>query len=214
MVFFVVILVLLAAFYFFNKEEFKQISGFSGKNVKVSSNIVERVEKNYGAEVEKYAKEFNLPSSYLKALIALECSGRKPPGKRYEKHIFKRLKNLKDGKIAKYENIKTQDLSELGDDGLKNLATSWGPFQLMGYKCFLLKIYVADIRGSNSLYHGIRWINLTYGNYLRKGNFKDGFHIHNTGRPFPKNGKPKTYDPSYVERGLKYMEQFESLKTN
>ncbi|MGB2470589.1 MAG: hypothetical protein ACPIA5_07030, partial [Flavobacteriales bacterium] len=94
------------------------------------------------------------------------------------------------------------------DDALRNLATSWGPFQLMGYKCILLDVNIRDIRGPNGVEHGADWINQTYGNSLRAGRFKDCFHMHNTGSPYPKTGLPRTHDPQYVPRGLAMMNQF------
>ncbi|HBS88893.1 MAG: hypothetical protein A2W91_00870 [Bacteroidetes bacterium GWF2_38_335] len=174
--------------------------------------LINRTEHNYGKEIDRLAGEFGLPAAYLKALVALECSGMKPPGTRFERHVFKRLKKLRDGKISKMENLKMTTVKNVNDDGLKNLATSWGPFQLMGYKCVILGIYVVDIRGDNSLYWGIKWIDLTYGSYLRKGRYRDAFHMHNTGDPFPSNGKSRTFDPDYVDRGLSLMKQFEQLK--
>ena len=62
-------------------------------------------------------------------------------------------------------------IKNINEAGLKNLSTSWGPFQLMGYKCIILGIYVKDIRGDNSVYWGVKWINKTYGKYLKKGRF-------------------------------------------
>ena len=59
--------------------------------------------------------------------------------------------------------------------------------------------------------HGAKWINKNYGDYLRKGQYKDAFHIHNTGRPYPIVGQPKTYHRLYVPNGLKYIEEFEQL---
>jgi hypothetical protein len=78
----------------------------------------------------------------------------------------------------------------------------------MGYKCLHLGIKIKDLRGNSSLFFGVKWIADTYGDYVRKGKYADAFHIHNTGRPVPKNGKYITYDPKYVPNGLKHMEYF------
>jgi hypothetical protein len=99
-------------------------------------------------------------------------------------------------------------LADASDDALRNLATSWGPFQLMGYKCILLDVNIRDIRGPNGVEHGADWINQTYGNAMREGRFKDCFHMHNTGQPYPKTGLPRTHDPQYVPRGISMMKQF------
>ena len=125
--------------------------------------------------------------------------------------MHSKLKKLKKGQIKKYELLKKKTIADASDDALKNLATSWGAFQIMGYKCVQLGVKVADIRGDKSLYWGVKWINEEYGSYLRKGKYKDAFHLHNTGRKYPKNGKPRTYHANYVPNGLKYIEMFEKL---
>ena len=100
------------------------------------------------------------------------------------------------------------DADDASDDALRNLATSWGPFQLMGYKCILLDVNIRDIRGPNGVEHGADWINQTYGSVMRQGRFRDCFHMHNTGQPYPRTGLPRTHDPQYVPRGMSMMKQF------
>jgi hypothetical protein len=170
--------------------------------------MLAKVNENYGAEVDKYALKFGFSPAYLKALIVLECGGNKPAGHRFEKHVYHRLKRLKSGELKKYENLTPKDLHDATDEALRNMATSWGPFQVMGYKCTFLDVQLKDLRGDSSVYWGIKWISLTYGDYLKKGKYRDAFHIHNTGHPYPATGPPKTYDPRYVSNGLNYMEQF------
>jgi len=171
----------------------------------------DRAVVNYKEEVDIQAQRFNLPSSYLMAVIMLECSGRKNVPPRFEEDIYEQLVNIRDKKASKLENVTYSIIHDATDDALKNLASSWGPFQLMGYKCTLLDISLEELRGPDGIYWSIRWIDLTYGDYLRKKKFKDAFHIHNAGKEFPKNGIPFTHDPKYVERGLKYMKYFERL---
>ncbi len=166
--------------------------------------VYKRVVDNYGIEVNEVAYTFNIPSSYLKALILLECSGRKDPPSRYEKHVYKRLKRLKQGRRRKVEQIRRVDIIDASDEALKNLARSWGPYQLMGYKCLQLGITVSDIRGKDAVYWGAKWINEEYGDLLRAGDYEGAFRYHNTG-----NRKGKTADPDYVQKGLVYMEYFE-----
>jgi hypothetical protein len=171
-----------------------------------------RTEANYGAEIDKLAAQFDLSPEYLKALIILECSGLKKIKPRFERHIYRRLLNVRSGKLDRFENIKPSDLRDASDDALKNMAHSWGPFQLMGYKCIWLDIQLQELRGDQGLYYAVKWIDLTYGDYIRRGQYKDAFHIHNTGRPYPETGPPKTYDSQYVPNGLKYMKHFAELK--
>jgi len=167
-----------------------------------------RVEENYGKAIDSCAKIFNLNSRYIKSLTCLECSGRTDRPNRFEKHVYKRLKNVRDGKLADYEGVTQKMLHDASDEALKNLATSWGPFQIMGYKCLHLNINVADLRGNDAVYWGVKWINMEYGHLLKKGRYRDAFHYHNTGRIYPADGKPTTYDPNYVSNGLEYMKYF------
>lgn len=178
------------------------------KSTKTDKGGLDMVEHNYGREIDSCAKIFGLSSAYLKSLTMLECSGKGIITPRFEPHVYNKLKKVRDGKLNKYENVTKAIIGDASDDALKNLASSWGPFQLMGYKCILLGINIKDIRGDNSVYWGVKWIDLTYGKKLKNGKFKDAFHIHNTGRPFPIIGKPFTHDPDYVYNGLKYMEFF------
>jgi hypothetical protein len=182
---------------------------FPRKPVEVYADAIERTRALYGAEVATFAREFKLPPSYFLALIVLESSGRKIIPPRFEPHVYEKLKEVKQGKRDSYEHVTPAHLADATDDALKNLASSWGPFQLMGYKCLLLDIKVKDIRGKDAIYWGIHWIEMTYGNELKAGNFKNAFHIHNTGRKYPKLGRPFTHDPDYVPRGIAYMKRFE-----
>lgn len=163
---------------------------------------------NYGHDVKIWAKQFDLPPEYLMAVIMLECSGRKDVPPRFEQGVYNKLIEVKERRRASLESISYSDIADASDEALRNLASSWGPFQLMGYKCLHLGIKIRDLRGSSSLYYGIKWIDGTYGDYVRKGQYADAFHIHNTGRAVPKNGKYTTYDPKYVPNGLQYMEYF------
>ena len=170
---------------------------------------MQATQKNYGAEVHKWSAHYNVPFPYLMALIQLESGGRKPAGKRFDAHVFERLMEVKQGDRLHYEHVTQADLQEANEEALRNLATSWGPFQLMGYKCILLDLQIRDIRGQDAVRAGIEWIHLTYGDALRDKKFQDAFHLHNTGKLFPKSGKPTTFHPDYVEKGLRFMEAYD-----
>ncbi|MES2617245.1 MAG: hypothetical protein V4613_05165 [Bacteroidota bacterium] len=177
-------------------------------NIEDRKSGLEMVAKNYGNTIDSCATLFKLSPQYLKALCMLECGGRKVFDQRFEPHVYEKLKKVKTGQLENYEHVTQAMLLEANDDALKNLASSWGPFQLMGYKCLLLDIKVKDIRGDNAVYFGTKWIDMTYGDYLKNKKYRDAFHIHNTGIPYPSLGKPRTYDADYCPRGLKYMEYF------
>ncbi|MEO0403880.1 MAG: hypothetical protein AAF193_03320 [Bacteroidota bacterium] len=174
----------------------------------IPRNALELAKDNYHEDARRAALAYDLPYEYLMALAVLECSGKKPAGTRFEKKVFERLLQVKKGDRRKYENVKKRHLEDASDEAVRNLATSWGPFQLMGYKCIGMEVNVADIRGEDAMLQGARWISEEYGHLLNKDKFKDAFHYHNTGRKYPRNGKPTTHDPTYVSRGLEYMKYF------
>jgi len=175
---------------------------------------LDKVEKNYGRAIDSAANVFNISPSYLKALCMLECGGRKKFDQRFEPHVYEKLKKVKTGELDNYEHVTSLVLADANDEALRNLASSWGPFQLMGYKCLLLDIKVRDIRGDDAVFYGSKWIQMTYGNYLRNKKYKDAFHIHNAGSPYPAIGRPRTHDPQYCSRGIKYMEHFKTLNAS
>ena len=180
-----------------------------------SGNARQNVERNYQNDVELWADHYELPASYLLSLIILECGGQKPCGKRFEPKRFRQLKNLRDGKRRKFEYLRQQDLKGLSDSEVRKLATSWGPFQIMGYHSIGLSksgdaVSVDDLIGPRAVEIGVRWVDENYGTILRHKRYQDAFHMHNTGRVYPKIGKPKTHDPQYVPNGLSHLAYFEA----
>lgn len=166
-------------------------------------------ETNYSEEIKEISADVQVPYEYLMALVVLECSGNKPAGQRFEKGIFNSLKRVRDGRQKKYENIRPEALQNCDDECLTNLATSWGPFQLMGYKAIPLGLNVTDLRDEEeAARHAAAWIKKEYGHFLEKKKWKDAFHYHNTGDRFPLSGVSRTHDPYYVSDGVKYMKYF------
>lgn len=174
-------------------------------------NAYTRTEKYYGKQVEKYSKKFVINKNYLKALIILECSGNPKPPHRFEPHVYEVLKKLQTGEINKFENITTDLVKNLPDQTIREMASSWGPFQLMGYKSVHLNTDIESLKGDDAFFYSVKWIDDTYGQTVRLKRYKDAFHLHNTGKMYPDSGPPLTYDPSYVEKGLKYMKYFSDL---
>jgi hypothetical protein len=173
---------------------------------------VDAAMKNYYADVKKYANEYNLPTSYLMALIMLESSGKKHIKPRFEPSVFDKLKKLRAGKITKFEDLRPEDLKGLSNMQLRSLSRSYGPFQIMGYKAIKMGIKVSDFEGDDAIKYGIIWINKEYGNVLREGRFMDAFHQHNTGHRYPRSGKPETHNPDYVQNGLAFMRYFSNIQ--
>ncbi len=169
----------------------------------------ERTLEQYGSEVSAEAVAQGLPYPYLMALIALECSGNRPCGTRFEPTRYEDLEAVRAGRKTRFENIRPADVHDATDPALTNLATSWGPFQIMGYKCIGLGVNVADIRGDQAVHHGMRWVAQDYGHLLEAGRHKDAFHVHNAGTLHPKTGPARTHDTAYVKKGLAHMAWFQ-----
>ena len=172
---------------------------------------------HYGEDLWELAQQHELPWEYLMTLTLLECSGRRPCPSRFEPGVFKKLQEVRDGQRPRFEAVTQIDVVGASDDALRNLATSWGPFQVMGYHCIALSsrqetIRIEDLRGKDSLQHSVRWVRLNYGKLLQQQRYKDALHIHNTGKPYPKSGKPFTYDPHYIPNGIDHLEHFRELR--
>lgn len=180
---------------------------------RTQSNTLERTEINYGEQIDQCAQELDLPAPYFKALVVLECSGKKEVPSRFEPHVYQALKDVRDGNRRKYFNIRRKSIKNASDDALRNLASSWGPFQIMGYQVLQMNINVNDIRGDKAVLYGMKWSKKRYGRFLKKGRYADAFHIHNTGSPLPRNGQPRTYHKSYIPSGMKYFAYFENLES-
>lgn len=175
------------------------------EQTKVEPELVDRVRRHYGSEIESICEEEGLDPDYFKALAILEVSARKNPPSRTEKIIWEQLKAVQKGEREKYSFFTTEDLRHRSNTDLKFMATSWGPFQIMGFHAVKLGFPLQNLRNEHALRTGIRWCKENYGDYLEKKDYRNAFHIHNTGRPYPAVGNPLTSDPKYVEKGLKYM---------
>ncbi len=175
---------------------------------KGTQDIFERLEQNYSSQVETVCAELKLPSEYFKALIILESSAKLPAPTRYEPHVYNRLKSVKEGETERYGSFTTPQMSLYDDQTLKKLATSWGPLQIMGYHCIPLGLDFEQLQGEFAIKHAIEWADKSYGKYLRRGDFTNAFHIHNTGRPVPASGQSKTHDPDYIRKGMNLIKHF------
>jgi hypothetical protein len=175
-------------------------------------NPVEQLAQNYETEIESICKEMQLPAEYFKALVILESSAKKPAQTRYEAHVYERLKDVRNGKSERYGRFTSKQLQILSEQTLTKMATSYGPLQIMGYHCIPLGITIDELSGENAIRYAIIWADKNYGEYLKRGDYVNCFHIHNTGQPMPSNGIPKTHKPDYIKRGLEYIKLFKDKK--
>lgn len=160
---------------------------------------------NYAEDAMSAAERYGVPFEYIMALIVLECDGNKPSGDRFESKVYSRLKAVAEGR-GKYGSITKEDL--VGED-LKELATSHGPLQLMGYHSIQLGVCASDLAGDSGVYLAAEWISssVKYMSLIMSDRFTDAFHMHNTGRVKPKKGT-LTHDPNYCKNGIALLRWF------
>lgn len=145
----------------------------------------------------------DLSAPYLAALISLESH---PPGNskssRFEEKIYQRLLRAKAGEP--YGQITARELAGKSDRELRELATSYGLTQIMGFHCLRLGCSIVDLKGPYHLEWAAAWMQRMYGKHARKKDWTSCFRMHNTGRP-----DGKTHRADYVEKGLLRMAYYE-----
>lgn len=155
---------------------------------------------HYHQKIEFATKGTEIPPEYMGALISLESH---PPGnwdsQRFEPKIYERLLRLKYNNEP-FSYIPKEKVASLTEEELRQLATSYGPTQIMGYHCLELGCSIDDLKGENHLLWSIAFIRKHYLKCIVQKKWDVCFRIHNTGKP---DGNPHNKD--YVEKGLKRM---------
>lgn len=154
-------------------------------------------------EIQEAVDGTEIPPEYLAALISLESH---PAGnrdsRRFEPAVYERLLDLKySGESFGY--IPRSKVQDLNDQKLRELATSYGLTQIMGYHCLELGCSIPDLKGEFHLLWAVAYIRDHYGKQIRKQDWEASFRIHNTGRP---DGTTARKD--YVEKGLARMQYY------
>jgi hypothetical protein len=153
------------------------------------------------------------PEAFLAALTANE-SGGDPTKTRLEPVDLAELAQVLIGHKANFGSIGAQDLGgylSVGDakgivQQLVNLATSWGPTQIMGYQALAGKYSLAELPNLQTHYRHATSVLDDFGRRfgLTEHTWPDVawqyFRCWNTGHP---NGT--TADPAYVTNGLARM---------
>ncbi len=157
----------------------------------------------YNQKITEATRGTEIPAEFLASLISLESY---PPGnflsERFEPKIYERLLNLK--KYGQpFSNIQREKIIHLSDFELKQLATSYGLTQIMGYHCLELGCSIEDLKGEDHLLWSIAFIRKHYLKCILQKQWDICFRIHNTGNP-----SGKTHNKGYVQKGIKRMEYY------
>lgn len=155
-------------------------------------------------EISRATRGTDIPPAYIAAIISLESH---PPGnrnsERFEPYIFERLRELRDDNRA-FGKIKREILLSMPDSRLRELATSYGLTQVMGYHCLDLGCSISDLRGPYHLQWSVEYMVRHYGAHARKRDWEACFRIHNTGRPYGQTSRK-----DYADVGQLRMRYYE-----
>lgn len=178
-----------------------------------------------------------LPPEFLVALTANE-SGGNPRASRFEPGVFAHLMAVASGKAAAYGSISFAELEQqaeiqahgkdaayhgrflteafagahsealaaIAKEELRDLATSWGFTQIMGYHVIGRSGKVEDLLDPFAHYKVTVQLLTEFGRAFRldlSRDFEGLLHCWNSGRP-----TGKTFDPLYVENGLRRMQEY------
>jgi hypothetical protein len=157
------------------------------------------------------------PSVYrhLKAVAAGECPRYGGIGGEAIGEELAEVLHPKTGEFnAKFLNSlfmasQASELSRLADEALRELASSWGYTQIMGYHMIGRRGTVRDLREPRFHYHLTNQLLADFGESYQLDlarEFEEMFRCWNTGQP-----DGKTADPAYVEKGLTRMQLYVEL---
>ncbi len=155
-------------------------------------------------EIARATRGTDIPPAYMAAIISLESH---PPGnrdsERFEPYVYERLRELKENNRS-FGKIKRETLLTMSDAQIRQLATSYGLTQVMGFHCLELGCSIADLQGPYHLQWSVEYMMRHYGPHARKRAWEACFRIHNTGRP-----SGQTTRKDYAEVGQARMRYYD-----
>jgi hypothetical protein len=190
----------------------------------------------YLAEACRYS---SVPLAFLAALVANESVG-DANAKRFEPSVYRHLKSLAAGRRSSYcghdraslegkieetlhpksatfhgpflnalGEAHARDLAARQDETLRELATSWGYTQIMGYHLVGRPGTVLDLLEPRFHFRLALELLADFAERYQldvRREFAEMFRCWNTGQPYG-----ATFDPAYVEKGLRRMEIYRGL---
>ena len=172
--------------------------------------LAQRILTRLGPRITAACQGSSVPTAFLAGMISVEDASLDPAAKRFEQGVFTKLQRVRDGKLAKFNNVRRPDIEGASDAVLRNLATSFGYTQILGLHViatFKKSITVDDLRDPEQhLSFAVRFIEEEAPSQLKSKAFDKVLRIHNTGSP---NGS--TFDPNYVPNALGVMREYELL---
>lgn len=182
--------------------------------------LMAKIKTTCGPWIDAAVEGTPYPATLLAALTANE-SGGDPAVTRFEPAVLGQLALTVIGRKANFgalggEDIGTYVRDEIPGDLaalvklLVNLATSWGPMQIMGYEALADHYSFSDLPTLDKHYpHAIPMLEdfrKRFDISITGNAWGQFFDCWNTGRPHA-----KTFDPQYVPRGLDRMNLYGTL---
>lgn len=175
--------------------------------------LMQRVKIVCGDHIDAAVRGTVYPAALLAALTANECGGN--PGEvRFEPNVLWPLTFTLIGRKANYGAIGGRDIEEFipasfgpkeSAIALVNLASSWGPTQIMGYEALAWHVSLSEIAQLEKHYpYTVRMLEDFRKRFGLPGgsgaDFTAYFDCWNTGRVHA-----RTADPQYIPNGLARM---------
>lgn len=195
--------------------------------------LMTAIKSQYGAYIAAAVAGTPFSEAFVAALTANE-GALNPAATRLEPKVFTDLVDVIIGKKANYGAIGAQDLmnyvwpmrqkSSNSDPepvwglpqaltGIRNMASSWGPTQIMGYQTLAGKYSLGDLADPKKHFpHTVEMLDDFQARFHLQGIAKadgiaaDFFRCWNTGSP-----SGKTFDPQYVGSGIIRMQLYAAL---
>lgn len=212
----------------------------SSAQARTEAKLLRRVFERCHRHILEACALSSVPAEFLGALTANE-SGGNPNAARFEPAVYRHLKAVTAGQSPVYRGMKAEDLAaevaeilhpkadkfhanyltrwfganhrkEIAacqDEALRELATSWGYTQIMGYHQVGRAGTVRDLLDPQFHYRRALELLAEFAHEYQLDvtrEFEEMFRCWNTGQPYG-----KTFDPAYVEKGLRRMEIYRAL---
>lgn len=186
--------------------------------------LMAAIHSKYGSWINQAAEGTPFPPALLAALTANE-SGLDESAARFEPSAYESLSFVVIGKKAEYQGIGALDLTKYLENltppatvlSMVNLATSWGPTQIMGWQALKRGYAIAELTNLETHYlratDVLRDIGRQFntilpppGGQVAADGWAAWFHCWNAGSP-----TGKTFDPNYPANGVRRLALYESL---
>lgn len=186
--------------------------------------LMAAIHSKYGSWINQASAGTRFPPALLAALTANE-SGLDEGAARFEPGVYESLSFVVIGKRPEYEGIGALDLTKYLENltpaatvlSMVNLATSWGPTQVMGWQALKRGYPIAEL--TNLETHYLRAVDILRdtakefpaivapaGVQVAPGGWQAWFHCWNAGNP-----TGKTFDPNYPANGVRRLALYEAL---